>query len=75
MTLEYSRNREAAAHRIFLAVGRKAREKRRDTETLPLFPLALILAAEGTLSREARHLVGERISICEYSNIPSSSNR
>lgn len=58
MSLPYSSNSEAAAHRIFFAVARKACERRRDTETLPLFSLALILDAEGTLAKDARHLVG-----------------
>mgnify|MGYP000700474029 CR=1 FL=1 len=35
--------------------------RKRDEETLPLFPLALILDAEGTLSRDAAHLVGRKI--------------
>lgn len=42
-----------AAARFFIRIGQagRAAEAGHDTETLPLFPLYLILEAEGTLAR------------------------
>ena len=51
---------QRAAGRFFMGVGRvKAADEARwkDEWTRPLFSLALILDAEGTLSQDARHLV------------------
>jgi hypothetical protein len=43
---------QRAAARFFVRIGQagRAAEAGQDTETLPLFPLHLILAAEGTLA-------------------------
>lgn len=53
------RTRDAAA-RFFLRVGQAGEAARpRDEHTLPLFPLPLIMDAEGVLSKDARHLVND----------------
>lgn len=52
------RARRASA-RFFLRTAQAGTAaKQYDEWTLPLFPLPLILDAEGTLSADARHLVG-----------------
>lgn len=54
---------ERAAGRFFMGVGRvKAADENRwkDEWTRPLFPLPLILDAEGTLADDAKHLTGDR---------------
>jgi len=44
--------------RFFLRIGQvKTASERRCEHTMPLFPLALILDADGTLARDACHLV------------------
>lgn len=48
-----------AVARFFLRIGQAGQGRWRDEATLPLFPLPLILDAEGMLSREARHLVND----------------
>ena len=51
------RRRQASA-RFFLRVGQAGEAAApRDEHTLPLFPLPLIMDAEGVLADEARHLV------------------
>lgn len=45
--------------RFFLKIGQAGRGKWRDELTLPLFPLVLIMDAEGVLSSQARHLVND----------------
>lgn len=52
------RARRAAA-RIFLSVGRAAQGPWRDENTLPLFPLPLIMDCEGLLSDQARRALIE----------------
>lgn len=53
-------NNRSATSRFFLGVGLVARiDERRDRDTLPLFPLALILEADGALASGARHLVSD----------------
>lgn len=49
---------ERAIGRIFMAIGRAHDNRHVDVETRPLFPLPLILDAEGTLARDAGQLVG-----------------
>lgn len=49
---------ERAIGRVFMAIGRAHDNRRRDEQTIPLFPLPLILDAEGTLARDAGHLAG-----------------
>lgn len=45
----------AAIGRFFLRIGQiKASQPKRDEHTLPLFPLALIMDAEGLLADDAR---------------------
>ena len=46
-----------AAARFFIGVAAKSRQKWRDENTLPLFPLTMIMDAEGLLASDARHLV------------------
>jgi hypothetical protein len=53
---------QKAAGRFFMGVGRvKAADENRwkDEWTAPLFSLALILDAEGTLADDAKHLARE----------------
>jgi hypothetical protein len=42
----------SAIARFFIRIGQKSRGPWRDEHTLPLFPLPLILEAEGLLARE-----------------------
>lgn len=50
-------NSRKASARFFLRAGQAGEAKRpRDEYTLPLFPLPLILDAEGLLATDARHL-------------------
>ena len=47
-----------ASDRFFAGVGRLRRSSEaRCIHTLPLFPLALILEADGTLARDCLHLI------------------
>lgn len=48
-----------ASARFFIRVGQVGRvdDRKRDDFTLPLFPLTLILDADGTLAADARHLI------------------
>ena len=43
---------------FFLRVEQVGVATQRDERTLPLFPLWLILEADGTLAEDARHLFG-----------------
>ena len=53
---------KAAVGKFFLRIGQvKASQPWRDEWTIPLFPLPLILDAEGTLAKDARHLVTDDI--------------
>lgn len=52
----YPTLRHNAAARFFLRVEQVGRTTQRDPHTLPLFPLVLILEADGTLAADARHL-------------------
>ena len=50
----------AAAARFFVRIGQAGRANEiKDTFTRPLFPLPLILAADGTLAPDAQHLVSD----------------
>jgi hypothetical protein len=50
----------SAAARFFIRIGQAgAAAPKRDEATLPLFPLPLIMDAEGVLSQDARHLVND----------------
>ena len=52
--------RNPATARFFLRIGQHGRAtEQKDTQTMPLFPLALILQADGTLAKQAEHLVGQ----------------
>jgi hypothetical protein len=54
-----SRVRHSAASRFFIRIGQVGRASEpRDPYTLPLFPLVLILDADGSLAADARHLLG-----------------
>lgn len=44
----------SAAARFFIRIAQKSRGPWRDEHTLPLFPLPLILKAEGLLARDAQ---------------------
>lgn len=46
----------AAKRDFFLRVEQRGVATRRDERTLPLFPLWLILEADGMLAEDARHL-------------------
>jgi hypothetical protein len=52
-----SDNARQVSARFFLRCGQAGRGRWRDEHTMPLFPLVLILDAEGLLA--ARHLVDE----------------
>lgn len=55
-----SRAADKAIGKFFLRIGQvKASQPWKDEHTLPLFPLPLIMDAEGTLARDAQHLVGK----------------
>jgi hypothetical protein len=59
-------NARKLASRFFLRIGQAGRAAApRDPYTMPLFGLPLIMAAEGMLAREARHLVDDE---AEYLN-------
>jgi hypothetical protein len=49
--------RDRARSAFHVRIGQVGRATRRCERTLPLFPLVLILDADGTLAREVRHLV------------------
>lgn len=49
----------AAMARFHLRVGQADRADRNDYWTIPLFPLPLILAADGTLAKDARRAIGQ----------------
>lgn len=50
-----------AAAKFFVRIGQTGRAtEQRDTYTRPLFSLALILDADGTLADDAKHLVGPK---------------
>lgn len=51
-----SKKLKAAAARFFIRVEQVGQATQRDERTLPLFPLVLILEADGTLAEDARHL-------------------
>ena len=53
----YPKRRKAGA-RFFLRIAGRRRATMRCENTAPLFPLWLILEADGTLARDAQHLVG-----------------
>lgn len=42
--------------RFFLRIGQAGQGPWKDENTLPLFPLALIMDTEGLLARDAKHL-------------------
>jgi len=48
---------------FFLRIGQRGRtdDRQRDDYTLPLWPLPLILEADGTLSDDARHLLAAEL--------------
>ena len=52
---------EKVSARFFLRIGQVGRtaDGLRDDYTLPLFPLVLILQADGTLAHDAKHLIPE----------------
>jgi hypothetical protein len=60
----------AAAARFFIRIGQvEASQPWRDEATAPLFPLPLIMAAEGLLARDASYLTGAprcRAPMCCY---------
>lgn len=57
--LQADTSRKSSA-RFFLKIGQAGRAAApRDEYTLPLFPLVLILDAEGLLSDEAKQLAGQ----------------
>jgi hypothetical protein len=51
---------QRAAGRFFVRVGQAGTGPQRCENTLPLFSLALILDADGTLAEDARHLIEDR---------------
>ncbi len=60
MTTNSSRRARAI---FFLRIGRLRRaSESRCVHTMPLFPLALILEADGTLAAEAKRVVGRSAS-------------
>jgi hypothetical protein len=52
-------NNQKAAARFFVRIAQRGRtqDRLRDDYSLPLFPLVLILEADGTLADDARHLI------------------
>jgi hypothetical protein len=57
MTTRRYTTSERARARFFVRVEQRGRATARDERTLPLFPLWLILDADGTLARECRSIV------------------
>lgn len=49
-----------AAARFFLRIGQVGRGRWKDDNTMPLFPLTLVMEAEGLLARDAQHLTSPR---------------
>jgi hypothetical protein len=55
---------QAAIGKFFLRIGQvKTSSERRCEWTMPLFPLPLILDADGTLAEDARYLVTDKSDI------------